>query len=336
MTDTTDPPRGQATVLRLTRKGAVVELGGVPGAPEVECAVRGRLHAGKSRETSPVAVGDDVVMERGADGAVAIAKVLPRRTVLLRPEVHGRWRRQVLVANADRAVLVFSHDLPAPRAGLVDRLLVACHAGGVPPVLVFNKADLAPAAETEALIRVYERLGYDVLRTSADRPGSEDAIRERLVGRRSVVAGPSGTGKTTLVNRAVPGVRLRTGEISRASGKGLHTTTAAQLVRIPGGDGLVVDTPGVREFGLVGIAPEDLELQFPEFPVPAQCGFRDCRHRDEPRCAVRAAVADGRVAASRHESYLALLEEVESDARNETESGRRAGHAQRKDRGARR
>lgn len=306
-----------ATVLRLTRKGAVVDLS---DGTEVECAVRGRLHAGRSRETSPIAVGDDVRIEcgDGSDGAGAVvAEVLPRRTVLMRPEVHGRWRRQVLVANADRAVLVFSNDLPAPKAGLVDRLLVACHAGGVPPVLVFNKADLAPSPETEALIRVYERLGYDVLRVSADRDGSEGPIRERLLGRRSVIAGPSGTGKTTLVNRAIPGVRLRTGEICRASGKGAHTTTAAQLVRIPGGEGLVIDTPGVREFGLVGIEPASLDLHFPEFPVPARCAFRDCRHRGEPRCAVRAAVTAGDVAESRMSSYLGLLKEVEEDMRRE-------------------
>ncbi len=300
-----------ALVLRVDRKRVVVEL---DGGRVADASLRGRFHRARGRATSPVAVGDRVEVEETAGGDVALVGVAARTSVLLRPEVAGRWRQQVLVANADRAVLVFAHADPAPRAGLVDRLLVACHAGNVPPVLVFNKADLEPSPETAALIALYERLGYELVRSSAASGAGVARLVELLRGRCSVFAGPSGTGKSSLVNRALPGVALRTGEISRHSGKGTHTTTSAQLVRIPGDTGHVVDTPGIKEFGLVDVAPRELELQFPEFPVPARCRFQDCRHDREPGCAVRAAVERGELAASRYESYRTFLGEIEADA----------------------
>jgi ribosome biogenesis GTPase len=241
-----------------------------------------------------------------------IVAVAPRTSVLLRPEVSGRWRRQVLVANADRALLVFAHADPAPAAGLVDRLLVACHAGDVPPILVFNKCDLPTSERSESLIRLYEGLGYEVLRTSAARGDAVDRLRGLLRGRRCVFAGPSGAGKSSLINRVLPGVALRTGEISGASGKGKHTTTAAQLVRVPDDSAYAVDTPGVKEFGILGIAPRDLALHFPEFPVPDGCRFQDCRHESEPGCAVRSGAEAGTLARSRYDSYRALLAELEA------------------------
>lgn len=310
-----------ATVLRVDRKGVVVDT---DDGTVLAASVRGRLHHGPRRDTSPVAVGDRVRIDRaggaGADAA-SIVEVEPRRSVLHRPEVAGRWRRQVLVANADRAVLVFSHRDPVPAAGLVDRLLVACHAGNVHPMLVFNKRDLVPSEETSSLFALYERLGYEVLRTSAETGEGTAALAEALRDRCSVFAGPSGTGKSSLINRLLPGVELRTGEICRTTGKGRHTTTAARLVRVPGHRGHVVDTPGVREFGLVGIPPREIELQFPELPVPGRCRFDDCRHVSEPGCAVRAGLAAGEVAESRYRSYLAFREEAEEEARRESRGG---------------
>jgi ribosome biogenesis GTPase len=317
--------RETATVLRVDRKRVLV---GTADGAEIEARIRGRVAGSSGRMTSAVAVGDRVVVER-ADGGAVIAGVEPRKSVLMRPEVAGRWRRQVLVANADRAVLVFAQGDPEPAAGLVDRLLVACHAGGVPPVLVFNKADLAATQRAASLVRLYESLGYEVLRTSAARDEGLGRLAELLRGRSSVFAGPSGAGKSSLINRVLPGVRLRTGEISAASGKGRHTTTAAQLVRLPAGDGFVIDTPGVKEFGLLGIAPADLALHFPEFPVPNQCRFLDCRHDAEPGCRVRADADSGVVAPSRYESYRAFRRELEDETRREQDSPdrRRSGAA---------
>jgi ribosome biogenesis GTPase len=303
-----------ATVLRVDRKRVLVD--GADGT-QLEAQIRGKVAEARGRQTSSVAVGDLVRIEREGDAAVIVA-ILPRKSALLRPEIAGRWRRQVLVANADRAVLVFAQHDPRPSAGLVDRLLVACHAGDVPPVLVFNKSDLPADDEAAALVRLYEGLGYEVIRTSAERGNGVDRLAALLAGRCSVFAGPSGAGKTSLVNRALPGVQMRTGEISRATGKGKHTTTAAQLVRIAGG-GHVVDTPGIKEFGLVGIAPRDLALHFPEFPVPNRCRFLDCRHLSEPGCAVSAAAATGELAASRLESYREFLAELELEERRELE-----------------
>lgn len=304
-----------ATVLRVDRKRVVVDF---DDGTTLDAQIRGRVAEARGRQTSPVAVGDLVRVERTDEGAGVIVEVLPRRSALLRPEISGRWRRQVLVANADRAVLVFAHRDPEPATGLVDRLLVACHAGNVPPLLVFNKCDLAPTDETASTIALYDRLGYELLRTCAETGEGTERLAELLRGRCSVFAGPSGAGKSSLVNRVLPGVALRTGEISRVSGKGRHTTTAAQLVRIPGG-GHVIDTPGVKEFGLTGIAPADLALQFPEFPVPNQCRFLDCRHLAEPGCAVRAALAGGAVSRSRYDSYAAFRAEIEVESRREAE-----------------
>ena len=299
---------GAALVLRVDRKRVVLEL---PDRRVVDATLRGSFHRGRGRQTSPVAVGDRVDVEETAAGDVAICGRRERASVLLRPEVVGRWRNQVLVANADRAVLVFAHADPPPRSGLVDRLLVACHAGHVPPVLVFNKSDLPAAAETGGLIRLYEGLGYEVVRACAASGVGVERLTALLRGRCSVFAGPSGSGKSSLINACLPGVELRTGEISRHTGKGRHTTTAAQLVRIPDDDGHVIDTPGIKEFGLVQIEPRELELNFPELPVPGRCRFLDCRHEREPGCAVRAAVAAGDVAASRYQSYLDFRREIE-------------------------
>lgn len=301
-----------ATVLRVDRKRVLVDAGGT----ELAVQLRGRVVEARGRATCAVAAGDRVQVDAAAGVIVAVE---PRTSVLLRPEVAGRWRHQVLVANADRAVLVFAHAEPAPAAGLVDRLLVACHAGDVPPVLVFNKSDLAPTAETSALIGLYTALGYEVVASSAARGDGLERIAELVRGRCALFAGPSGTGKSSLINRVLPGVLLRTGEISRATGKGRHTTTAAQLVRIADGGGHVIDTPGVKEFGLLGIAPADLALHFPEFPVPNRCRFLDCRHLREPGCAVLAAVADGTVAATRYESYVEFRGEIERTERQERE-----------------
>ncbi len=300
-----------ALVLRVDRKRVVVEL---PGGRICDASLRGRFHRGRGRQKSPVAVGDRVRIDEPAPGEIVIAGLEPRTSVLLRPEVVGRWRSQVLVANADRAVLVFAHADPVPAAGLVDRLLVACHAGHVPPVLVFNKRDLVADDETRALIELYEDLGYEVVRSCAESGAGVDRIVALLHDRNVVFAGPSGAGKSSLINRALPGVELRTGEISRHSGKGRHTTTAAQLVRMPGDAGHVIDTPGIKEFGLIEIDPRELELNFPEFPVPAKCRFMDCAHRDEPGCAVTAAVAQSTVSRSRYESYLTFRVELEAAA----------------------
>ena len=303
-----------ATVLRVDRRGVVVDL---EDGTVLQAVQRGRMHHAARRETSPVAVGDRVRIDRTGPETAAISGVEPRRSVLLRPEVAGRWRRQVLVANADLAVLVFAIRDPEPAGGLIDRLLVACHAGEVSVVLVFNKGDLVPSPETVGLVALYEGLGYRVLRTSAERDEGTEALAAAVRGRCCVFAGPSGAGKSSLINRVLPGVCLRTGEISRSTGKGKHTTTAGQLVRVPGQPGHVIDTPGIREFGLATVPPGEVALHFPEFPHPDACRFSDCRHLAEPGCAARAAVEAGAVAKSRYDSYRTFRAELEEEAQRD-------------------
>lgn len=281
----------------------------------LDAAVRGRLHRAAHADTGPLAAGDEVEVSRTRPGSWVVEEVLPRRTVLLRPEVHAGRTRQILVANADVALLVFAHDSPAPSLGLVDRLLVGAAAGGVAPALVLNKCDLAASAEASRALALYPALGYRVLQASAATGAGVEEVAALVAGRCAVLAGPSGTGKSSLVNRIHPGVALRTGEISRATGRGRHTTTAARLVRAPSGGGRLVDTPGIREFGLAGIEPRALALHFPEFPEPGACRFLDCRHVREPGCEVLRAVQEGRVAPSRYRSYTTLLEELESGVR---------------------
>jgi ribosome biogenesis GTPase / thiamine phosphate phosphatase len=303
-----------ATVLRVDRKRIVVDT---DEGERLEVALRGRVHRARGRAKSAVVVGDRVEIERAgmAPGEGVIVAVGERQSVLLRPEAGGRWRNQVLVANADRAVLVFAYSDPEPNAGLVDRLLVACHAGNVPPLLVFNKSDLAEAGgPAQGLVELYGGLGYELVTTCADSGDGVERLAELVAQRSSVFAGPSGTGKSSLINRVMPGVELRTGEISTHTGKGQHTTTAAQLVRLADG-GHVIDTPGIREFGVREIEPRELELNFPEFPVPAECRFLDCAHRAEPGCAVRAALASGGLHPSRYKSYLTLRSELDEEAR---------------------
>jgi len=302
---------GTALALRVDRKRVVVEM---PDGRTADATLRGSFHRGRGRQKSPVAVGDIVRVDETDQGDIVIAGVEKRRSSLLRPEIVGRWRNQVLVANADRAVLVFAHADPVPNSGLVDRLLVACHAGHVPPILVFNKVDLETSEDTKRLIALYDGLGYELLLTCAQTGQGLDRLAELLAGRCSVFAGPSGTGKSSLINRILPGVELKIGEISRHSGKGRHTTTAAELVRIPDDKGHVIDTPGIKEFGIVGIEPRDLELNFPEFPVPAKCRFLDCRHEKEPGCMVVAAVESGDVARTRYGSYVTFRGELEAAA----------------------
>lgn len=308
----------RATVLRVDRRGASVDL---EDGTELAAVLRGRLHHATRRETGPIAVGDFVRVERTGPGECAIVEVESRRSVLLRPEVAGRWRRQVLVANTDIAVLVFARRDPEPAAGLVDRLLFACHAGGVSVALVINKRDLEPTAAGTEAAALYARLGYRLIETSAETGDGIDDLRELVKDRCTVFAGPSGTGKSSLVNRVFPGVLLRTGEICRATGKGKHTTTASQLVRAPGSSGHVIDTPGVKEFGIAGLDPRDADLHFPEFPAPGSCRFLDCRHVREPGCAVLAGVAAGSIAATRLASYHTFLAELEAEARRDLEGG---------------
>ena len=276
----------------------------------LECRLRGRIK--QDRGTSDlVVIGDRVSVAALADGDAMIESVEPRRTRFSRrqPGPRGSWKEDMIVANLDQVLIVFACADPMPHLRMVDRFLVVAEHNEVEAVVVANKVDLVGMAAARDLFAGYEAIGYPVHYVSAREGIGVEELADRLVGRVSVVTGPSGVGKSTLLNAIQPGLRIETGEVSETVHKGRHTTTSAELhpLTAPGG-GYVADTPGLRELGLWQVPPEELAWCFPEMrDYLGQCAFNDCRHISEPRCAVLAAVAAGRISAARHDSYRRLL-----------------------------
>ena len=281
----------------------------------VEARLRGRVK--RDRQASDLAViGDRVTVERLPDGTGAIAAIEPRERRFSRrqPGPRGSWREDVMVANPDLVAVVFACDRPPPNPRLIDRFLVVGEYNEVPTLLVANKVDLVGTDAAAELFNLYQRIGYDVVYTSAKAGIGIEELRERLAGRLSIVTGPSGAGKSTLLNTLQPGLQLMTGEVSEAeSGKGKHTTTHAELHPLGGAPsggraGYVADTPGIRELGLWQIPATELARCFPEFrPHLGACAFNDCTHVHEPRCGLRAAVEAGKVSEERYDSYRRML-----------------------------
>ena len=286
-----------------------LDAAGDPGVT-LECQLRGRVKR-ERRSTDIAVIGDRVVLTPLPDGTGVIDDVEPRRSRFSRrqPGPRGSWREDVLIANLDLLVAVFSCTHPEPKPRLIDRFLVVAEHNDVPALVVANKIDLVGAtpAGGHAIFAPYARLGYDVVYTSARHGIGVEELGARLSGRLSVVAGPSGVGKSTLLNALQPGLKLATADVSEALGKGRHTTSLAELHPVDGG--YVADTPGIRELGLWQIPDLDLGWCFVEFrPHLGGCAFSDCRHIHEPRCAIRAAVAAGEISEARHDSYRRMLE----------------------------
>lgn len=277
-----------------------------------ECTLRGRVKQGGIK----LAVGDAVELERAErDNTFAISAILPRRSKLARRAPGGAHGERVVVANVDQVVVVFALVKPTPHTRMLDRFLVIAEANALAARIVVNKIDLASEAEANALFADYPRAGYPVHRTSiADGRGLE-ALHEALRGRTSVLAGPSGVGKSSLMNALYPGLDLRVGAISESVNKGRHTTVGALLHPLPDG-GFVADSPGLREIGMWGLEASELDECFPEFrPLTPLCRFGDCTHTVEPECAVLEALARGELSAARYESYVKLREELEDAAK---------------------
>ncbi len=271
-------------------------------------ASRRRLDWEGGAPRSPrLVVGDRVRAEVDGEEGVVVG-VLARVNALHRAAPHS-GRPQLIAANIDQALLVFAARRPDPKRGLLDRFLVGCHVDGIRAVIVVNKVDLG-TDEIEKWLSVYERVGYEILRVSARTGWGLGRVRRRLVDRTTLFCGPSGAGKSSLLNAVYPGFRLRVGSISETTGKGRHTTTRAELMPLPYG-GFVVDTPGLKEFGVQDVDPEVLIAAFPEIAAGADgCRFGDCRHLTEPDCAVRDAVETGDVDPERFASFLKLRDET--------------------------
>lgn len=293
-----------------TAVGGAYEVELYPGRSSselVEASLRGRLKQDQ-RTGDAVVPGDRVRVLRHDDGSHTIEAVEDRRSELARraPGRKGAHRAKVVVANVDQLVAVFSVTHPEPRLRMLDRFLVLAEANGLEAAVVANKIDLDPEAVKP--FAVYGEIGYPVLFTSAETGEGVGEVRSLLQDRISVLAGPSGVGKSSLLNAMEPGFSLRVGDVSDAVRKGRHTTVSSVLLPL-GKAGYVADTPGLRELGLWGIDDQELGACFPEFrPHLDSCQFRSCSHTHEPGCAVQAAVETGSVSRDRYDSYAAMLE----------------------------
>lgn len=274
------------------------------------CRTRGRLRLEDSKETNPVAVGDEVLIDQEGQEGV-IAEILPRRNHIVRQAARKSAQTQVLAANVDQAILMVTISQPRTSAGFIDRFLVTCQAYGIPQRIIINKVDLLSAEEKEAaeeVARLYEKIGVQAILTSLHQNDHLETIHSWLVGKTTLLAGHSGTGKSTLINKILPGVQQQTSAISAYSEKGVHTTTFAEM--FSDGKGLfLIDTPGIKEWGLSGFEPEEISGFFPEMePLRQHCKFGgSCLHFHEPACAVTAAVECGDIALSRYESFLSMI-----------------------------
>ncbi|CAN5144584.1 ribosome small subunit-dependent GTPase A [soil metagenome] len=269
------------------------------------CVVRRVLRSLVTEERSIVTTGDHVWFRPSASDEGVIERVEPRHGLLTRA---SRGREHVLVANVDQVVIVMAIAEPALKPHLIDRYLVSAGRGQIQPILCLNKADLGDAVSMQPLIGTYSQLGIQVLLTSVRSGRGIEELREFMPGRQTVFAGQSGVGKSSLLNAMEPGLKLTVGEVSDNNNKGKHTTTTAQLIKLEMG-GWVVDTPGIRQFELWDISPEELEGFFPEFrPLVPHCAYADCTHTHEGGCAIKRAVALGQISEHRYISYRGMYD----------------------------
>lgn len=282
----------------------------------VECKIKGNFRLKGIRSTNPVAVGDHVEIELNSQNTAFITAIGDRKNYIIRKSQNLSKQSHIIAANVDQAFLVVTVERPQTSTTFIDRFLATAEAYSVPVVLVFNKTDLLD----DSLMRyqrmmtdLYETVGYKCVAVSAETGEGMDELMEMLRDRITLLSGHSGVGKSTIINRLLPGVNLRTAEISDAHNTGMHTTTFSEMLPLPGG-GYIIDTPGIKGFGTFDMEPEELTSYFKEiFRFSKDCRFSNCTHTHEPGCAVLKAVEDHYIAASRYQSYLSILEDKDGN-----------------------
>lgn len=280
--------------------------------------IKGIFKIDEITSTNPLAVGDEVemVVEDVQEKSAMIDEIYDRRNYVARVSPHNKRQHHIIASNLDQSILFATLKDPKTSQGFMDRFLVSCESYHIPAIIVFNKADIYRKKEMERfdlLKGIYESVGYKVVLVSVLEGTGIGEVKELLHNKTTLLSGHSGVGKSTFINAVFPELDLRTQEVSSWSGKGLHTTTFAEMFDLAGG-GQIIDTPGVREFGLVDISKQELSHFFPEMRVLINdCQFNNCMHINEPGCAVKDAVNEGSISIDRYASYLTILDTIEEN-----------------------
>lgn len=302
-------------VRKSTGKWYTVEL---PDGTVVNCRIRGRLRLEGLKTTNPIAVGDTVILEndRDEEGKMVISDFETRTNYIVRKSTNLSKQMQILAANVDRAYLIVTLRSPVTQLAFIDRFLVAAESFRIPVTILFNKVDLyneKELEEIERLSKMYETIGYPCFKIKAEDPETVAFLKKEIDGKQVIISGHSGVGKSTLVNSIDPELDLRTGEISQAHLQGQHTTTFAEMHKLSSG-GYIIDTPGIRAFGIVDLEKEYISHYFPEMrSLIGECKFHNCMHIKEPKCTVKEAIENGSIEQSRYKTYLQLMTEDESE-----------------------
>jgi ribosome biogenesis GTPase / thiamine phosphate phosphatase len=277
------------------------------------CRLKGKFKMKGLKTSNPIAVGDKVLFDTEGEeaGTAVIYEILPRENYIIRKSVHKTAHGHILAANVDQAVLIVTHSFPKTSLGFIDRFLVTSESFRIPVKIIFNKADLLSEQDTEVVneyCKMYESLGYQCFITSAEQETGIEAFRDLFNNKVSLIAGHSGVGKSTLVNKIAPNLNLATTEVSTFANKGVHTTTFATMFQLAQ-NSFIIDSPGIKELGLIDVEKVEICHFFPEMrALFNQCKYHNCIHVNEPKCAVIQAMVDGEIAESRYKSYLSMLD----------------------------
>lgn len=303
----------EGRVIKNTGSAYVVKS---PSGVEYPCRIKGNFRIKGIRTTNPVAVGDLVKIYQASDDSYYIKEIIPRKNYIIRRASNLSKESHILASNIDQAILVASIFNPETPSTFIDRFLATSEAYSIPAVIVFNKCDLwTPEIKKYAdeIKGMYDKIGYPVYFSSASTGEGIEKLNSLVKDKISLLAGNSGVGKSSIINALVPGINLRTGDVSDIHHTGTHTTTFSEMIPLPEG-GEIIDIPGVKGFGMIEFQPAEVSHYFPEiFRKNSECKYGDCRHLGEPGCAVEKAVENGEISPSRFASYLSIMEEVSGD-----------------------